>query len=154
MGQTMLLPFLSMPIMLAMWQAVQRIEIMYQATFLGFNLGAMPMQEISAGNYNYIILIVLLGVLQYLSTEIQNILQKISGSRPIKQNKQTKFMGIYMTVIIVLFSLNMPSAMSLYWIVTSLIGIARSVYIHYNYTDKMLLKEEKPNYLTKKNKKR
>ena len=154
MGQTMLLPFLSMPIMLAMWQAVQRIEIMYQATFLGFNLGALPMQEISAGNYNYIILIVLLGVLQYLSTEIQNILQKISSSRPIKQNKQTKFMGIYMTVIIVLFSLNMPSAMSLYWIVTSLIGIARSVYIHYNYTDKMLLKEEKPNYLTKKNKKR
>ena len=96
MGQTMLLPFLSMPIMLAMWQAVQRIEIMYQATFLGFNLGALPMQEISAGNYNYIILIVLLGVLQYLSTEIQNILQKISSSRPIKQNKQTKFMGIFL----------------------------------------------------------
>ena len=144
------MPFLSMPIMLGMWQAVQRIEAMYQASFLGFNMGALPMSEISAGNYTYLFLIIALGILQYLSVDIQNMLQKRSKNyKPAKGNKSMKFMSIYMTGLIVIFSLNMPSAMSIYWIVTSLIGIARAVYIHYKFTDKMLLKED-TNYLTKK----
>ena len=39
-----------------------------------------------------------------------------------------------MLVMMVFFSLNMPAAMSIYLIVTSLIAIARAVYIHYAYT--------------------
>ena len=41
-----------------------------------------------------------------------------------------------MLVMMVFFSLNMPAAMSIYLIVTSLIAVARTVYIHFAYTDK------------------
>ena len=49
--------FLTLPIMLAMWQSVQRIEILYQATFFGLNLGTTPMSQITSGNWVYIIIV-------------------------------------------------------------------------------------------------
>ena len=52
-----------MPIMLAMWQAVQRIEIMYQANFPGIQSGVLcRCRRFQLETINYIILIVLLGV--------------------------------------------------------------------------------------------
>ena len=75
MGKTLVLPFLSLPIMIAMWQAVQRIPSVYEATFLGLSMGAHPMDMIKSGNYYYILLIIVLGITQYLSVELQNILQ-------------------------------------------------------------------------------
>lgn len=136
MGQTMLLPFLSLPIMLAMWQAVQRIPSVYEANFLGLSMGALPMDMITAGHFEYIIIVVVLAVTQYLSIETQNILQKRSKNYRAPKNDQMKYMNIYMVVMMIFFSLNMPAAMSIYMIVTSLIAIARSVYIHYAYTEK------------------
>lgn len=136
MGQTMLLPFLSLPIMLAMWQAVQRIPSVYEATFLGLSFGSLPMDMITDGHFEYIIIVVVLAATQYLSIEIQNILQKRMKNYKAPKNDQMKYMNIYMVVMMIFFSLNMPTAMSIYMIVTSLIAIARSVYIHFAYTEK------------------
>ena len=134
MGRTMLLPFLSLPIMIAMWQAVQRIPSVYEATFCGLSMGAQPMDMIKAGKFEYIILVVILGITQYLSVELQNILQKKNPNYKAPKNDNMKYMSLYMLVMMVFFSLNMPAAMSIYLIVTSLIAIARAVYIHYAYT--------------------
>lgn len=134
MGKTLVLPFLSLPIMIAMWQAVQRIPSVYEATFLGLSMGAHPMDMIKSGNYYYILLIIVLGITQYLSVELQNILQKKAPGYKAPKNDNMKYMSIYMLVMMVFFSLNMPAAMSIYLIVTSLIAIARAVYIHYAYT--------------------
>ena len=46
-----------------------------------------------------------------------------------KQQKSMKTMNIVMTAMIVWFALSMPTAMSLYWITTSLVTIIRTVYI-------------------------
>lgn len=138
MGQAMFMPFLSMPIMIAMWQAVQRIPSVYDASFLGLKLGEMPLGQITSGHWQYLILIVLLALFQYGSMEINNQLQKRSTKyKAPKQNNQMKLMNIYMMVLIIFMSLNMPTAMSIYWIVTALIAIIRSVYIHYQHTEKM-----------------
>ena len=136
MGRAMLLPFLSLPIMIAMWQAVQRIPSVYEATFLGLSMGSHPMDMIKTGNYEYILLVVVLAITQYLSVELQNILNKKNPNYKAPKNDQMKYMSIYMLVMMVFFSLNMPAAMSIYLIVTSLIAVARTVYIHFAYTDK------------------
>ena len=117
MGRAMLLPFLSLPIMIAMWQAVQRIPSVYEATFLGLSMGSHPMDMIKTGNYEY-------------------ILNKKNPNYKAPKNDQMKYMSIYMLVMMVFFSLNMPAAMSIYLIVTSLIAVARTEYIHFAYTDK------------------
>ena len=68
--------FLTLPIMLAMWQAVQRIEILYTSTLFGLNLGATPMSQITSGNWVYIVIVAVVGITQYFAIEINNIMLK------------------------------------------------------------------------------
>lgn len=53
-----------------------------------------------------------------------------------KQQKSMKTMNIVMTAMIVWFALSMPTAMSLYWITTSLVTIIRTVYIQIYHVEK------------------
>ncbi len=71
--------------------------------------------------------------------QLPQILQKRSKNyrAPKKGKNSMLLMNVYMMVLILMASLNMPSAMSIYWIVTSIIAVIRSVYIHYQYTEKM-----------------
>lgn len=122
--------FLTLPIMLAMWQAVQRIAPLYTTNFLGLQLGLHPMSQITSGNFSYLIIIILVGITQYFSIEINNIMLKRNPRyKPSAQQQQMKQMNIVMIVMIVGFSLNMATAMSLYWITTSIITIFRTIYI-------------------------
>lgn len=129
--------FLTLPIMLAMWQSVQRIEILYNATLFGLNLGAKPMEQIISGNWVYVIIIAIVGITQYLAIEINNIMLKRNPRYKVtKQQKSMKTMNIVMTAMIVWFALSMPTAMSLYWITTSLVTIVRTVYIQIYHVEK------------------
>lgn len=129
-------PFLTLPIMLAMYHAVQRITILYDATFLGINLGDTPMAHVTNFEINYIVLIVILAICQFFSVQISQILLKRKkGYRPNPQMEKMQTMNIMMLVMIVWVSLTLPSAMSLYWITTSVIAIARSIFIDIKYKD-------------------
>lgn len=129
--------FLTLPIMLAMWQAVQRIEILYTSTFFGLNLGVTPMSQITGGQYYYLIIVLLVGFSQFFAMEINNIMLKRNKHyRPTKQQKSMKTMNYVMVIMIVWFALSMPTAMSLYWITTSIITIIRTVYIQIYHIEK------------------
>lgn len=127
---------LTLPIMLAMWQSVQRVEILYSSNFLGLALGATPMTKILAGSWGYIILVVVVGLTQYLAIEINNIMLKRNPKyKQSKTQDSMKTMNLVMTAMIIWFSLEMPSAMSLYWITTSIITILRTVFIQLVYIE-------------------
>lgn len=129
--------FLTLPIMLAMWQAVQRIELLYSSTLFGLQLGATPMSQITSGSWGYIIIVAIVGITQYLAIEINNIMLKRNPRYKVsKQQKSMQTMNIVMTVMIVWFALSMPTAMSLYWITTSLVTIARTIYIQIYHIEK------------------
>ncbi len=122
--------FLTLPIMLAMWQAVQRIEVLYESTLFGLKLGVTPMSQITSGAWYYMIIVIIVGITQYLAIEINNIMLKRNPRYKVsKQQQSMKTMNIVMTIMIVWFALSMPTAMSLYWITTSLVTIARTIYI-------------------------
>ncbi len=129
--------FLTLPIMIAMWQAAQRIAPLYSTTFLGLQLGLHPLGEITSGHFGYLVIIILVGVTQYLSIEINNIMLKRNPRfKPTEQQKQMKQMNIVMVAMIVWFSLTMSTAMSLYWITTSIITIIRTIYIQLYHVEK------------------
>jgi len=129
--------FLTLPIMLAMWQAVQRIEILYETTFLGLNLGSTPASQFAEGQWVYIIIVAIVGISQYLAIEINNIMLKRNPRYKVsKQQKSMKTMNFVMTLMIVWFAVSMPTAMSLYWITTSIITIVRTVYIQIYHIEK------------------
>ncbi|MCI9092599.1 MAG: membrane protein insertase YidC [Coprobacillus sp.] len=122
--------FLTLPIMLAMWQAVQRIEVLYESSLFGLKLGVTPMSQITSGAWYYLIIVLIVGITQYLAIEINNIMLKRNPRYKVsKQQQSMKTMNIVMTIMIVWFALSMPTAMSLYWITTSLVTVARTIYI-------------------------
>ena len=55
--------FLTLPIMLAMWQAVQRIEVLYESSLFGLKLGVTPMSQITSGAWYYLIIVLIVGVI-------------------------------------------------------------------------------------------
>lgn len=143
---------LSMPIMLAMWQAVQRLEILYTSESFGFNLGAKPMDFISSFDIKYILLIIAVAGSQYLSMHITTLMAKRSPRyKPSNQANQMKTMNNVMTIMIMFFALSMPSAMSFYWITTSVITICRTIYIQLFHIEKSRKQVEEANttYLNK-----
>lgn len=154
-GRTMFLPFLSFPIMIAAWQCVQRWTAMYNTTFLGLDMTAKPNNMLKQGLWGYLVLVVVMAVLQFVSIQIGPFLQKRSKYyKPAKNANNMQTTNLVMTVMFVWLAYTMSSAMSIYWITSSIIGILRSIYIHYAYTEKLNLKQEatNTNYLNKKKK--
>lgn len=146
---------ITLPIMFAIWQAVQRIKILYDTFFVGFNLGIKPMDAVFKGDVKYIILILIVGITQFFAIEISNMMAK-RNPRYVEssQTRQMKTMNRFMTIFIVYFAATMPTAMSLYWITTNIIMIARTYYIQIFHIEKVNKKVEdtNTNYLNKKNK--
>ena len=132
--------FLTLPIMFAMYHAVQRLEVLYTSNMFGLNLGDKPLAEITSGNFQYIAIIILVGISQYFAIEITNIMAKRNQRNPNARMSQTqnqmKQMNVMMTVMIVYFALSMPTAMSLYWITTNIVTLARTVLIQFLYMEK------------------
>ena len=122
--------FLTLPIMFAMWQAVQRIDILYSTYIFGINLGAKPISHIMDLDIAYIVLLVLVAGTQFFAMQITQIMAKRSPKyRPSQQMKSMNTMNNVMTIFIVYLAATMPAAMSLYWITTNVINIIRTVYI-------------------------
>ena len=129
--------FLTLPIMLAMWQAVQRLEVIYTTTFFGLNLGEKPLEMITSGKWQYLFIVIIVGLTQFFAIQINQIMLKRNRKyKPSSQQKQMNQMNYMMTIMIVWFALSMPTAMSLYWITTNLITVARTVYIQLYHIEK------------------
>lgn len=129
--------FLTLPIMLAMWQSVQRLEVIYTTTFFGLNLGEKPLEMITSGKWQYLIIVIIVGLTQFFAIQINQIMLKRNRKyKPSSQQKQMNQMNYMMTIMIVWFALSMPTAMSLYWITTNLITVARTVYIQLYHIEK------------------
>jgi len=145
--------FLTLPIMFAMWQGVQRIKILYDTTFLGFNLGAKPIDKLFNLEIAYIILLLLVAVTQYFAMKMTEIMSRRNPR--YKQSSQMKSMNMmnnFMTLFIIYFAAIMPSAMSLYWMTTNIITIVRTWYIYIYHIERATkeVDQANTNYLTKR----
>lgn len=130
--------FLTLPIMFAMWQAVQRIDDLYKTVIFGINLGDKPFGHILEFDIGYIILLLLVAGTQFFAMQITQIMAKRSPKyRPSQQMQSMNTMNNVMTVFIVYLAATMPSAMSLYWITTNVINIVRTVYIQFFHIEKV-----------------
>lgn len=145
--------FLTFPVMIAMWQAVQRIEVLYSTNFLGFNLGKNLMEPLQNFQIPAIILFLLVGITQFVGMEIPNIMAKRNPKfKQSAQMKSMKKMNYFMIIMILYFALSQPIAMSFYWITTNLVNVARTVYIQLFHIEKAKKEVESTNtnFLNKK----
>lgn len=134
----MLVTFVQLPIIMAMYMAVQRAEAVQTGTFLGMNLQTTILAGAKALDFRYIGLFVVMGVCQFLSMRIPMMIQKKRAEaeaakhhrRPeTSSNSQSKIMQIYMMAMILVFGVMWPAAMSLYWAINSCVNIVKTLLV-------------------------
>ena len=108
-----LFAFLQLPIFFAFLEAVYRVPAFFENNFLVFNLGTTPIEGFKAGNYWYIILVLLILGATYFS------FKKMNSTGNADQDKQMKMMSTFMTVFIMIVSFSLPTSIALYWIVSN-----------------------------------
>lgn len=116
-----LVGFIQLPLFFAFLEAINRVPAIFENSFWKFQLGTTPLVGIKDGNYFYIILIILILVFTVLS--FKNSMSSMGGSS--EQMKQTKYMLIFMTVFIGIASIQLPSAIALYWVVTNAFNVVQ-----------------------------
>lgn len=141
-GGTILVSFIQLPIIMAMYMAVQRSEAVQTGEFLGMKMDTNPLngiQQALSGNavgWMYLVLFVFMAVCQLLSMRLPQMIQKKKAIEEAKkhhrkpeipENKSMKFMQIYMVAMILMFGLMWPSAMALYWAINSLVNVIKTL---------------------------
>ena len=137
-----LVMFIQFPVIIAMYQAVQRADAVVNGSVMGNSLQISPMASITQGVWIFMAIYILMGVFQFISMKLPQYLQKKTA--PVKEkayaNKETKKSGPNMEVMmytsigmIMVLAINWPTAMSLYWLVTAIAQVAQTVFIQYKY---------------------
>lgn len=107
---------LQLPLFIAFLDAINRVPAIFEEKFLLFHLGTTPKVGIVGGNWWYIILTILVAVTTYYS------LNKASNNQGVNNDmaKQTKMMTNVFTIMIIVMSVFMSSALNIYWIASNL----------------------------------
>lgn len=117
-----LVSFIQLPLFFAFLEAINRVPAIFENNFWKFQLGTTPLIGMKTGNYYYLILIVLIVLFTALSFKIS--MSSMSGSS--EQQRQSKFMLIFMTVFIGIASIQLPAAIALYWVVTNAFNVLQT----------------------------
>ncbi len=134
--------FIQFPVIIAMYQAVQRAAAVVNGSVFGTSLQTTPMGAFQQGVYLFVAIYVLMGVFQFISMKLPMYLQKKLA--PVKEKKHphdskkssgpNMEMMMYVSLVMILgIAISWPTAMSLYWLVTSLAQVAQTVFIQFKY---------------------
>lgn len=131
-----LFAFIQMPLFFAFLESLNRLPIVFEGKFLGYNLGMSPFVKIfggtfsfnklfdsfSNGSYIYLLLPIIVGIATYFSFKLNSGVS--SGSED--QQQQMKTMMNVMLVFIIFTSFTMPTSIILYWVTGSLFTIVQA----------------------------
>jgi len=134
--------FIQFPVIIAMYQAVQRAAAVVNGSVFGTSLQTTPMNAVLQGVYLFGAIYVLMGVFQFISMKLPMYLQKKLA--PVKEKKHgvgdkksagpNMEMMMYVSLVMIMgIAVSWPTAMSLYWLVTSLAQVAQTVFIQFKY---------------------
>lgn len=118
-----LISFIQLPLFFAFLEAINRVPAIFENNFWKFQLGTTPLVGIKEGNYYYIILIVLIVLFTALSFKMTMSQTSVTTESGI----QSKYMMIFMTVFIGIASIQLPSAIALYWVVTNAFNVFQTI---------------------------
>lgn len=118
-----LISFIQLPLFFAFLEAINRVPAIFENSFWKFQLGTTPLVGIKEGNYYYIILIVLIVLFTALSFKMTMSQTSVTTESGI----QSKYMMIFMTVFIGIASIQLPSAIALYWVVTNAFNVFQTI---------------------------
>ena len=139
---SILVMFLQIPVIFAIYMSVQRAETVAHGTFFGVSLSTTVLNGIKtlfAGDMSgivYLLIFLVMAGLHILSVKINDIMLKRrqanqKGSKRVQntQSDQMKVMQYYSMGMIIVFGLILPAAMSLYWAINSVVQVAKTILV-------------------------
>ncbi|GAY72472.1 membrane protein insertase YidC [Lentilactobacillus kosonis] len=102
-----------MPIIFALYQAIWRTQVLRSGSFMWLQLGHKD---------PYFILPILAAIFTFLSSWLS------MKSQP-ESNSMTTMMTVGMPVVILITAINLPSALSLYWVITNAFQVGQTLVI-------------------------
>lgn len=119
-----LFAIIQLPLFFAFYEAINRVPAIFESTFLGFDLGRTPWNAVNNGQYQYLILVVLIGAATFFSFKLNAQAQGNS-----EQAKQMQMMSRFMLVFISIMSFNLTSAIGIYWITSNTFTIVQNLIV-------------------------
>lgn len=146
--RTMFAQFIQFPILIAIYYAVRRSSAVVTGSFLGMSLEVTPIEGLQSGQFSYVILFVLMILAQFLSMKAPMYLQEkklkkeaeIHHRRYEKPQNPAGNMMYFMIIFVGVLMINWPSAMSLYYLISSFVAILKSILIN-SLTEKEVKKD-------------
>ena len=117
---------LQLPLFIAFLDAINRVPAIFEEKFLLFHLGTTPMVGIKGGVWWYLILTVLVAVTTYYSMNKASATTQSTSSNGVDMAKQTKTMMNGFTIMIIIMSVFMSSALNIYWVVSNLCTLVQN----------------------------
>ena len=121
-----LLSFIQLPLLIAFLEAINRVPAIFEEKFLSLHLGTTPSIGIGNGNYWYLVLAVLVAATTYFSFRFT---MKDQAAANDDMAKQQKMMMNMFTIMIIVMSFFMTSALNIYWIATNLFTILQNIIV-------------------------
>ena len=121
-----LLSFLQLPLFIAFLEAINRVPAIFEEKFLTLHLGTTPSVGIGNGNYFYIIVILIVSLTTYYSFRATMKDQVTTNS---DMARQQKMMTNMFTIMIIVMSIFMTTALDIYWITTNLFTIGQNIIV-------------------------
>lgn len=109
-----LFTFIQIPLFFAFYEAMNRLPVIFEGKFLGFDLGTTPLHGMSEGHYLYLIFVVSIILVTFFSFRLNS-----GTSVGAAQEKQMKMMSNIMIIFISIASLSLSTGIALYWIANS-----------------------------------
>ncbi len=112
--------FLQLPLFIAFLEAINRVPAIFEDKMWIFKMGTTPLTGLKDGNFQYLAIVVILGIITYFSFKLN-----VSSM----QNDQTKMMNRTMIIMIVVMSIFMTTALDIYWLTSNLFTIGQNLLI-------------------------
>lgn len=121
-----LFSFLQIPLFFAFLEAINRIPVIFEETFLGlFQLGTSPaMAVFSQGKFYYAIFIILIAAATYYSFKI-NSATSMSSEQEQQMKSMTNMMVIFMTIA----AFSISTGIAIYWTTSNLFTIVQNLLV-------------------------
>lgn len=117
-----LFAIIQLPLLFAFLEAINRVPAIFEETLIGFQMGTTPLVAFKSGHWYYVILIILIVGTTYFSFKMNK-----TTAAPEAQ-KQNNMMMWFMVVFIGFMSFQLPTAIAIYWIVSSGFTIVQNIF--------------------------
>lgn len=118
-----LFSFIQIPLFFAFYEAIGRIPVIFEETFLGFQLGTSPLTAVLNGKFYYLIFIVLIAGATYFSFKLNN------NAMSDEQAKQMKVMQNVMVVMMTITAFSISSGIAIYWVTSNVFTIVQNLIV-------------------------